>query len=136
MEILEIGLEKVWKKFGILCAWLAANPVKWVGGGYEHMCLHLCTSVVVVGGGSIYFFTRYATHRQAHGCDVPPVLAVAHSPRGITAHCQRPTHVYPVCKGSDALWCYHGNITRSGTRATRGKLPEPDTRRKCYPTQP
>ena len=27
LEIREIGLEKVWKKFGILCAWLAANPV-------------------------------------------------------------------------------------------------------------
>ena len=36
--------------------------------------------------------------------------------------------------GRGALWCYHGNTNRSGTRATRGKLL--DTRRKCYPTQP
>ena len=51
-----------------------------------------------------------------------------------TNSCNTP-HVHPVCKGRGAVWYYHGNVTRSGTCATRGNLPEPDTRRKRYPTQ-
>ena len=87
------------------------------------------TFIVVCMGSRVPVLPVRTSGRRVQNSTRKPEVAddIMYSAR-VQNSCNTP-HVDPVCKGRVALRCYHGNITRQDTRATRGKLLEENATR-------